>query len=534
MSQTYDALIIGAGHNGLTCGAYLARAGMSVLVLERRGIPGGVCVTEEVFPGYRVPTTSYVCSLLSPKVVDELELKKHGYEIYLRQPSSFSPLPDDRYLLMGADRKANQAEIAKFSSRDAERYPRYEAMLERVADVLEPMLDQEPPDPAAPKLGDLFNLARTGHKARKFVPDIMRLFTMSASDFLDRWFESEELKATLATDGVIGAYAGPRTPGTAYVLFHHVMGNVDGHRGVWGYVKGGMGGITQAMVSSGQARGMEVRTNATVAKILVDNGRAVGVALEDGTEIRARVVASCADPNLTFLKMTDARHLPSEFLDEIRAIRYDSAVFKINLALDGLPDFKAYPGSERGPQHNGTLHFSPTVDFMERAWDEAKAGKPSTEPIVEATIPTVYDKTLAPDGKHVMTMFVQYAPYKLTGSQTTWTQELKDDFVNRCVNIVEQYAPGFKSKIAHVHSLSPADLEREYSLTGGNIFHGAMTIDQLLFMRPAPGWARYRTPIRDLYLCGSGAHPGGGVMAIAGRNAARAILADRGKKLPAR
>lgn len=531
MQQHYDAIIVGGGHNGLTCGAYLARSGLRTLVLEKRHQVGGACVTEEPFPGYKVSTTSYVNSLLSPHVVHELELKRFGYDIYLRNPSSFTPFPDGRYLLMGPDAKLNHSEISKFSEKDADTYPEYEAMLERVAEVLEPMLDHEPPDPAKPKFADLLNMLKAAFGARNIVPDITRLFTMSAADFLDRYFESEYLKAPLATDGIIGAYAGPRTPGTAYVLFHHVMGSVEGHRGVWGYVKGGMGGITQAMAASGQSRGMEVRTNAAVSRILVENGRVKGVVLEDGTEIRARIVASGADPYVTFQKLMTDKDLPADFLAEIKKIRYDSAVFKINLALGGLPNFVALPGSEPGPQHRGTIHFSPTVDFMERAWEEAKSGRLSTEPVVEATIPSIYDKSLAPDGKYVMTMFVQYAPYNLAEGE--WNDALKNEFIERCFRVVEPYCPGFRNLVEHVHAYSPVDLEREFSLTGGNIFHGAMTIEQLFHMRPVPGWTRYRTPVQGLYLCGSAAHPGGGVMAIPGRNAARNILADQGKRVAA-
>jgi phytoene dehydrogenase-like protein len=528
MAEKFDAVVIGAGHNGLVTAGYLSRAGHRVCVLERRHVVGGACVTEEVFPGFKVSTTSYVCSLLSPKIIRELEMARYGYEILERHPSSFSPFPDGRYLFLSGDREMNVREISKFSRRDAERFPEYERMLERLGLAIEPILELTPPDLTQDRLGELprwFNLLMTARRLkgtdRARSLDIM---TDSAADILNEWFESEELKVTLSTDGVIGAAAGPMSPGTAYVLLHHVMGETNGKRGVWGYVRGGMGTITRSLADSARAHGAVIRTEAEVEQIRVRNGRADGVVLKGGEEIDARIVVSNADPRRTFLDMVPSGALDEDFLGEVRRIKFDSASLKMNLALSELPDFKCLPGAKPGPQHRGTIHISPTMEYVERAWDDAKYGQPSQSPMLECTIPTVVDDTLAPRGKHIMTMFIQYFPYKLAPGLSL--EQEKEKFADRCIDILAEYAPNIKGAILGRHILAPQDLEREYALTGGNIFHGSMTLDQLFFMRPVPGWADYRTPIRSLYLCGSGTHPGGGIMGIPGRNAAREILKD--------
>ena len=528
MANKFDAVIIGAGHNGLVTAGYLARAGLKVCVLERRHIVGGACVTEEVFPGFKVSTTSYVCSLLSPKVIRDLEMKRYGYEVLERHPSSFSAFPDGSHLFLSGDQDMNVREISKFSKRDAERYPAYEAMLERLSLAIEPIMELTPPDLRREKLSELprwFNLLVAARRLKgSDRPRGLDIMTASVKEILDEWFESEQVKSTLATDGIIGTYGGPMTPGTAYVLLHHVMGETNGKRGVWGYVRGGMGTITRSLADSARAHGTEIRTSTPVEKIRCRNGRADGVVLEGGEEIDARVVISNADPRRTFVGLVPDGVLDGEFLDEVRRIKFDSASLKMNLALSELPDFKCYPGSVPGPQHRGTIHISPTVDYVERAWDDAKYGRPSQSPILECCIPTVVDDTLAPPGKHIMSMFIQYAPYKLAPG-LSWDQE-KDRFADRCIEVLAEYAPNIKGAILGRHILTPVDLEREYSLTGGNIFHGAMSLDQLFFMRPAPGYADYRTPVRSLYMCGSGTHPGGGVMGVPGRNAAREILKD--------
>jgi phytoene dehydrogenase-like protein len=524
MATDFDAIIIGAGHNGLVTACYLARAGRRVLVLERRAVVGGACVTEEVFPGFKVSTAAYVNSLFRKEIIRDLDLSAHGFAVLERSPSSFTPFPDGRSLLMGPDAEMTRREIARFSPRDAEAYSRYNAMLERVADVIEPTLLETPPNLLRPGLRDLWKLWKLGRRLRKLgagASEAVEVLTGPARPILDRWFESEELKATLATDAVIGAMASPSMPGTAYVLFHHVMGETNGKRGVWGYIRGGMGGLTQALAAAARQLGVTIRCEADVARIVLQKGRVQGVALAGGEEFRAPVVASNADCHVTFERLLEPGHLPQDFVDAIGRISYESASLKINVALSELPDFRACPGVQPGPQHRGTIHICPDLDYIEHAFDDAKYGRPSQRPLLECTIPSVVDPSVAPPGKHLMSMFIQYAPYKLRG--TTWDGE-RERFADRCFDLLDEYAPNFKRSVLARQVLTPLDLERTFALTGGNIFQGAMTLNQLFFFRPAPGWAGYRTPIRGLFLCGSAAHPGGGVIGAAGYNAAREIL----------
>jgi phytoene dehydrogenase-like protein len=526
MATTYDVIVIGGGHNGLVTAAYMAKAGYKVLVLERRSVLGGCCVTEEVWPGYKVSTAAYVNSLLRPEIIRELQLAKHGFEMLPRSPSSFTPFPDGRYLLMGPDKELTHREISKFSAKDAAALPQYEDMLLKVADFLEPLLMQIPPDPWSGRLGDLWDLARLAWKFRSLGRDAetaIEILTGAARPILDRWFESEQLKVTLATDAVIGAFAAPSMPGTAYVLFHHVMGECNGVRGVWGYVRGGMGTISTAIAAAARSYGAEIRTNAEVSRILVKDGRVGGVVLHDGSELLARRVASNVDCRLTFEKFMDPKELPADFRAAIQAIDYSSATLKINVCLNELPNFTALPGV-RGPQHNGTVHIGPDLDYLERAYDDAKYGRPSASPMLECTMATAVDDTLAPPGKHLMSMFIQYAPYKL--KEGTWDDH-KEAFADRCFDILNDYAPNFKNAVIARQVLSPLDIERTYGLTGGNIFQGAMSLNKMFLLRPAARWAQYRTPIRGLYLCGSAAHPGGGVLGAAGYNAARVMRRDR-------
>ncbi len=541
MRARYDAIIIGAGHNGLVTAFYLARAKWKVLVLERRHIVGGACATDEVFPGYRVSVASYLCSLLQERIVAEMKLHGFGYHVYPKDPAYFAPFPDGRYLILWGDPTRNEAEISKFSSKDAAVYPRYESELARLSEFIEPLLLTTPFNIPPRSADDLIKAAALALRAFRLTPSQMRLLvkvmTQSVKDFLDCWFESEELKVSLATDGVIGTWGGPHSPGTAYVLLHHCMGGVGGVRGLWGFVRGGMGGITQAMASSARASGVEIRTEAPVSKIQVQGGRATGVLLESGEWIDAKVVVSNADPRLTFLKLIEPSALPEDFRSEILSFRMEGTSMKINLALSGLPDFSAIPGQAPGPQHKGTIHICPTVEYIERAWDEAKYGAPSTQPMLEMTIPTLYDDSIAPPGKHLMSIFLQYTPYRLdpervwniyrvrSDGKPLW-HALKEVYADRVIELISEYAPNFKNIIEHRQVLSPLDLEEQFGLTGGNIFHGDMSLDQLFFMRPVAGWAKYRTPVRGLYLCGSGAHPGGGVMGAPGFNAAREILRD--------
>ncbi len=528
LKTKYDAIIVGGGHNGLITAAYLQKSGMDVLVLERRHIVGGACVTEEAFPGYKVSTTSYVCSLMRPEIIADLELKKYGYEILERNPSSFSPFPDGRYMMFWKDQKKTCEEIAKFSKKDAERYPAFEAKLEELSHFVNPLLTMVPPDPTSSKFADIWGSLKMLGKVKGIGTDLyehLRVFSMSVADYLDMWFESDALKARMATDGVIGAWAGPYSPGTAYVLFHHVMGETDGKPGTWGYSRGGMGTITQAIAQSFLAAGGTILTGASVENIKVSGGVATGVALSDGREFLATKVISNADPHKTFLGMVAPSDLPTDFVDGIKAIRMRSGVIKINVGLGGLPSFTALPGNQAGPQHRGTIHIAPDMAYMERAFEDAKKGIPSQNPVIEMTMPSVVDDTVAPAGKHLMSMFIQYAPYTRTDGKQ-WDKASKDEFAARVFSIVDEYAPGFKQLVEHFQVISPVDLERDYGLTGGNIFHGEMSLDQMFFMRPLPKWASFRTPIRNLYMCGSGCHPGGGVMGAPGYIAAKIVKKD--------
>jgi len=527
-SGNYDAIVIGGGHNGLTTAAYLQKAGYQTLVLERRHIVGGACVTEEVFPGFKVSTTSYVCSLLRPEIIRDLELKKYGYEILERNPSSFSPYPGNKYLMFWRDRKKTCEEIAKFSKKDAEAYPLFEKKLEELSQFVQPLLTMVPPDPTSSAPKDVLGSLKMLLKMKGLGTDIyehMRVFSMSVADYLDMWFESEELKVRLATDGVIGAWAGPYSPGTAYVLFHHVMGETEGKPGVWGYVRGGMGTITQGLAKAFESYGGTILTRAEVDKIILRDGVATGVALKDGREFYAKRVVSNCDPNRTFMGMVGEENLPEDFTREIKGIRYRSGVIKINVALNGLPDFTALPGKELGPQHRGTIHIAPTLDYMEQAFDDAKHGRPSAKPVIEMCIPSVVDPSIAPPGKHLASMFIQYAPYKRTDGKE-WDETTKKEFAENVFKIISEYAPNFPSLIDAYQVLTPVDLEREYGLTGGNIFHGEMSLDQMFFMRPLPKYADFRTPIGNLFMCGSGCHPGGGVMGAPGYISAKIVKKD--------
>ncbi len=520
----YDAIIVGGGHNGLVCAAYLARAGRRVIVLERRDLVGGCAVTEEIWPGYRVSTGAYLASLMQERIVRELELERFGYHVDAKDPAFFSVFPDGRHFFMWQDRQRTLAEIARFSKRDAEVYPAYEDRLERLSQVVEGLLLTTPPQFPPRGVGDFLDYLKfaarmRGLSAQELVA-LAKIFTESAAGFLDEWFESEQVKVTLATDGVIGANGGPRSPGTAYILLHHCMGGVAGHRGLWGFVRGGMGMVSEAIAASARAHGAEIRTSAGVRKVLVRGGRARAVVLENGDEIEAGSIASNLDPKATFLGLVEERDLDPEFLSAMRHFRIEGTSCKINLALAGLPEFASYPGAP-GPQHRATMHICPDIDYVERAWDDAKYGRPSERPLLELTIPTMYDPSLAPAGKHILGIFLQYAPYTLR--EGTW-DEWREPFGDRVMGLIEEYAPNIRRIIEHRQVLTPIDLERRFGITGGNIFHGEMSLDQMFVMRPAAGWARYRTPVRGLYLCGSGAHPGGGVMGAPGYNCAREML----------
>jgi phytoene dehydrogenase-like protein len=535
--KRYDCVVIGGGHNGLVAAAYLAKAGKSVCVLERRHVLGGCATTEELWPEYKVSTAAYVVSLLLPEIIRDLRLKQYGFTILPRNPSSYTPLLDGRSLLMGPDRNRTLQEIAKFSKRDAEAYPNYEALLERIAAAIEPVLAKTPPELLplskewrkigvtkrfrdASRLWEMYQaLAELGDDT----PEAIELVSGAARPILERWFESEVLRATLATDAIIGAFASPSSPGTAYVLLHHVMGTAGGARGIWGYVRGGMGGLANALEAACRDLHVDIRREAEAVRILSSGGRVLGVSLADHTVIDAPVVASSADAHVTFERLCAPDELPAAFRNAVARIDYSSASAKINLALAEPPNFRADPSRGIADHHHGTMHICPTLDYIERAFDDAKYGWPSTEPVLELTMPSSVDETIVPDGKHLMSIFVQYAPYRLAGRG--W-DEIKEDFADRCIELLARYAPNVPGAIEHRQVLSPLDLERTYGLTGGNIMQGAMHLHQLFALRPVAGWADYRTPIQGLYLCGAAAHPGGGVIGACGKNAAEEILRD--------
>jgi phytoene dehydrogenase-like protein len=524
MTPRWDAVIIGGGHNGLVCAAYLARAGRKVLVIERRELLGGCAVTEEIWPGYRVSTGAYLVSLMQERIVRELDLPRYGYQVDAKDPAFFSAFPDGRYLFMWQDRARTLDEIRKFSSRDAAAYPAYEDQIERLSRLVEVLLLTTPPQFPPAGVGDFLDYiklaARLYRLGGRDLVALVKIFTQSASDFLDEWFESEELKVTLATDGVIGANGGPRSPGTAYILLHHSMGGVAGHRGLWGFVRGGMGQVAESIAASARASGAEIRTNAAVERIVLRDGRACGVALAGGEEIAASLVVSNLDPRRTFFGLIAERGLDPEFVRAIQRFRCEGTSLKMNLALSGLPDFRALPGAP-GPQHRATMHICPSIEYVERAWDDAKYGRPSERPLLELTVPTMYDPSLAPPGKHILGVFLQYAPYTLRDAN--W-DEIGEPYGEHVVDLIAEYAPNIHSIIEQMQVLTPLEMERRFGITGGNIFHGEMSLDQMFVMRPVAGWARYRTPVKGLYLCGSGTHPGGGVMGAPGYNAAREIL----------
>jgi phytoene dehydrogenase-like protein len=520
----YDAVIIGGGHNGLVNAAYLARAGKRVLVLEKRHLLGGAAVTEEIFPGFKFSVASYVVSLLRPEIIQDLELRRHGMEIFPLD-GTFTPMPNGNYLWRVDDHAKSHCEIARHSQADAEAYDNYVNVMFAMARFVKPILAMTPPNPDAPdfqSLRDLVNMVMSFYRlSRKEKDTFIRLMTASAGDFIDDWFETDVLKATLSASGIIGTSLGVRSPGTAYVLLHHYMGEIAGEFRAWGLVRGGTGAISTAIASAAREAGAEIRSDAPVAKILVDQGRAKGVALENGDVIRAKVVSSSVDPRLTFMKMVGAENLPRDFVEGIRRFRFRGSSGKMNLALSGLPDFKCLPGA--GPHLRGAISISPGMEYMERAYDDSKYGRFSRRPYIDIVIPSLTDPTVAPAGKHVMSCFVQYAPYEL--KEGTW-DERREEFGDTVIDTLAEYAPNLRDIILYRQVLTPLDIERTFSLTEGNIFQGELSLQQLYLMRPVLGWAQYRTPIRNLYICGSCTHPGGGIMGAPGRNAARKILKD--------
>ena len=519
-------MVVGGGHNGLVCAAYLARAGMKTVVLERRHLVGGAAVTEEVWPGFGVSTASYVVSLMSARVVRELDLSRYGYHVYPLDPAYFAPFPDGSGFLLWDDPGLAAEEIGKINVRDSQAYLEYNRELGELADLVRPLLYRRPPDPGVRSLADVVEALSLGRYAfgnRRSISRLVDLMTMSCADFLDRFFMDERVKGALAPGGVIGMWGGPMSPGSAYVLLHHRMGEIDGVTGGWGFVRGGMGGVSEAIAASARAVGTEIRTNAEVAAIDVKGGRATGVTLADGARIEARTVVSGAHPRTTLLSLLGAEHLPDELVRELETFRNRSPSAKVNLALSELPDFTAMAGKELGPQHPEIM-ISPSLEYLEKAWDDAKYGRSSEGPMIDAVIPTTKDPTIAPEGRHIMTCFVQYAPYE--PREGSWDGGARDALGDKVVDILTEYAPNFKDSVIERQVLTPYDLEQRFGLIGGNIFQGEMSLDQLFSFRPAPGLAGYRTPVHGLYLCGSGTHPGGGVMGIPGLNASKVVIKD--------
>ena len=520
----YDVIVIGGGHNGLVNAAYLAKAGRKVVVLERRHVLGGAAVTEEIFPGFKFSVASYVVSLLRPEIIRELDLPRHGLEI-LPLDGTFTPMPDGDYLWRVNDHAKTRREIARHSKLDAEAYDEYGKAMVEMGRFVKPILTMTPPDPTSLDPRGLMDLLFLGQRFRSLNAqdqyNQVQLMTMSAVDFLDQWFETDVLKATMSASGIIGTFLGVRSPGTAYVLLHHYMGEIDGAFRSWGLSRGGTGAISLSIADAAREAGAEIRTEVPVSKILIKDGAAAGVVLANGDYVTADVVSSSVDPNLTFLKMVGAENLPDEFVDDVKRYKYRGSSGKVNLALDALPNFTAMPGA--GPHLRGAVSISPDVDYMERAYDDAKYGRYSRRPYIDIVIPSLTDPSVAPPGKHVMSCFVQYAPYHLKDG--AWDDQ-RDAFGDTVIDTIAQYAPNLKNIILHRQVLTPLDIERTFGLTEGNIFQGELTLEQLFFLRPAPGWAQYRTPVKHLYMCGSATHPGGGIMGAPGRNAAMRILKD--------
>ena len=531
----YDAIVIGGGHNGLVAAAYLARAGRKVVVLERRPLVGGAAVTEEIVPGFKFSVFSYVVSLLRPEIIRDLELPRHGLQI-LPLESTVTPLDDGDYLAGWADGDETRREIARHSSRDAEAASQFGRLMHHMAMAVKPILAMVPPDPASLAPSDLRGLLKLGTHFRSLGADrfhaLYKLMTMSSADYLDEWYEFDPLKATKSASGIIGTFLGPRSPGSAYVLLHHYMGEIDGAFRAWGFQKGGTGAISESIASAARALGAEIRTDAAVARVLVKDGRATGVALANGDEISAPVVVSGLDPRRTFIDLVEAKELPDDLVTSIRHYRFRGSSGKVNLALDALPDFTCLRG--KGPYASpllanalrGAISISPSVEYLERAYDDAKYGEFSRNPYMDVVIPSMIDPGMAPPGKHVMSVFVQYAPYQVNGG---WTDAKRDAFGDAVIDTLERYAPNIKSIIRHRQVLTPADIEQITGLSEGNIFQGELALHQLFFLRPAPAWAKYRTPVRGYWQCGAGTHPGGGIMGASGRLAALEIVGSGGR-----
>jgi phytoene dehydrogenase-like protein len=526
MAAKYDTVVIGGGHNGLVCAAYLAKAGRRVLVLERRHVLGGAASTEEIYPGFKFSVFSYVVSLFRPHIIRELQLARHGLQL-IPLECSFTPHLEGPGLVRWPDVYRTRREISRYSQRDAEVYPEFSLAMSKMAFFIKKIIDNPAPDPTSLNPQEMLKLLGLARHFRDLGPELMhlhtQLLTMSAVDFLKLWFESDTLMAPMSVSGIIGTFLGVRSPGTAYVLLHHYMGEIDGAFRSWGFSKGGTGGLSMACARAAEGFGAEVRTEAGVSKIKVRNGRATGVVLENGDEIDAKAVLSSVDPNLTFLQMVGEDELEDDFVRQIKRYKYRGSSGKVNLALDRFPDFACRPGD--GQHVRGDLAIAPSIDYLERAYDDAKYGDFSRRPYINIVFPSLVDPSVAPPGKHVMSCFVQYAPYDIKEGADFWPQK-REAFGDAVVDTVAEYAPGLKESILYRQVLTPWDMEQQVGLTEGNIFQGELSVEQLMFLRPAAGWAKYKTPIRNLWMCGSGAHPGGGIMGSPGELSAKTLLSS--------
>ena len=526
--EPLDAVIVGAGHNGLVAACYLARAGLKVQVLERNPFIGGAAVSRRLYEDFTYSNCSYVCSLLRPEIMRALELPRHGLQV-IPYEGGCTFMQGGGHLALYDNHDALRREISRHSKRDAEAYDRYSRDVMRQCKFIKPLLMREPPDPTSFKPRDIKELLYLGQRFHNLgeqrMYDTLRFWSMSAADFLDEYFESEIVKAHFAGSSIIGTALGPRSPGTAYVLLHHYMGDIDDTVGAWGFARGGMGAVTSALGKSFEASGGTIRAAAPVSQILVKGGRATGVVLEDGEEIHASLVISNLDVRRTFLKLVEAKDLPQDFVHRVRNFKIRGSSGKLNIALDGLPHWPAIP--EGSPCTRGDMHVTDTLEMMERAYDDWKDGRWSRAPYIDMLIPSQIDPTMTPDGKHYMSVFVQYCPYQLADGD--WTADKRQGFGNTVIETIARHSPNFKDLILHAEIRTPWDIENEVGLTEGNIFQGELTMDQLLFNRPVPGFAQYRSPVRGLYMCGSSTHPGGGVMGAPGANAARAVLKDLGR-----
>jgi len=530
--KKYDVVIIGAGHNGMICAAYLARAGKKVLVLERRHLVGGATVTEEIYPGFKYTVCSYVISLLRPQIIADLDLPAHGLEL-LPLDGTLTPTRDGDFLMRWHDSGDTRRELIRHSAKDAEAYERFAELMYHLAMTVRPLLSTAAPSATSMKPGnmkELRRLAKTFSVRTDYLFDLAKLMTMSSAEFVEQFFETPALLGTLSASGIIGTFLGPRSPGSAYVMLHHYMGEIDGQFRAWGLPRGGMSGFAEACAGAARSFGVEIRTEAPIEKIIIEGGQACGVVIEGGEEIRANTIASSVDPKLTFQKLIEPEHLAPEFLKQIDRYKIRGSSGKVNLSLSGLPEFTCLDpvrarGEDTRPYLSGAISISPDIEYLERAYDDAKYGHFSKRPFMDMVIPTMIDPSMAPPGKHVMSIFVAYAPYELADG-LHWP-DIREDFGDAVIDTLELYAPNIRDIILHRQVVTPWDMENTFGLTQGNIFHGELSLDQLFFLRPVPDQKGFSTPIKNLFMCGSGVHPGGGVMGAPGQLAAKQILGGK-------